>query len=195
MFAVCEKEESKVVPGPRLFVPPPGIATDIMSLLNLRMYGDRIDDYGHFFNYDFYSGITLFVDSPISPFSLWHEDAFVVNWHEYSTVKEYVKDGGNLKSCLLAKFSENLIYRKLLLNTGNGQLGFANPNDILGTGHDRHSFCPSHWGQNVLGETLMEVREILRKRVPTLEKVLSLRPHWLIYFSHLSLNLEALYGL
>ena len=27
------------------------------------------------------------------------------------------------------------------------------------------------------------------------EKVLSLRPHWLIYFSHLSLNLETLCGL
>ena len=72
-------------------------------------------------------------------------------------VKEYVKDGGNLKSCLLAKFSKNLIYRKLLLYIGNG--------------YDCYSFCPRHWGQNVLGETLMEVREILRKRVPTLEEI------------------------
>ena len=70
-----------------------------MSLLNLSMFGDSIDDYGHLFNYDFYSGITLFVDSPIRPFGLWHQEAFVVNGHEYSSVKEYVKDGGNLKNC------------------------------------------------------------------------------------------------
>ena len=67
-----------------------------------------------------------------------------------------------------AKFSQNSGLRKKLLRTGDKTLVEASPHDIIwGIGlaaDDPDALDPDKWrGQNLLGKTLMAVRERLRK--------------------------------
>ncbi len=67
----------------------------------------------------------------------------------------------------LLKFSQNLDLKANLLNTGDELLAEANPYDktwgIGLTATNKDAFYPHKWkGQNLLGKTLMKVREELR---------------------------------
>ena len=68
---------------------------------------------------------------------------------------------------LMCKFSQNLQFKQILLATGDKTLVEASPLDkIYGIGIDRKhpdATNPSQWrGQNLLGNTLMEVRRDLQ---------------------------------
>lgn len=66
----------------------------------------------------------------------------------------------------LAKFSQNVDLLKLLLNTGDSILAEASPYDrIYGIGmkEDNPNIKnTSKWGQNILGNAIMNVRDLLR---------------------------------
>ena len=84
-------------------------------------------------------------------------DGFI--WDKYRC--EVVKRGN------LAKFSQNDKLMDYLLGTGDKILVEASPKDtIWGIGlaeHEPEACCPSMWrGENLLGFTLMEVRDELR---------------------------------
>lgn len=68
---------------------------------------------------------------------------------------------------LMAKFSQNIDLKKELLNTGNALLAECAVKDVIwGIGlsmNDPNRFHTHNWrGKNLLGYTLMKVREILR---------------------------------
>lgn len=70
-----------------------------------------------------------------------------------------------LYSGLLAKFAQREDLMLYLLDTENRQLGEASRDNTWGIGMtllDRHALSPTHWkGNNLLGNTLMEVRQEL----------------------------------
>ncbi|MCP3663061.1 MAG: NADAR family protein [Gammaproteobacteria bacterium] len=72
-----------------------------------------------------------------------------------------------LLDALLAKFNQHEGCRRYLLKTTGTRLAYCDPKDqLLGTGVDRFSpeaDDPAKWtGENLVGETLMKVRDILR---------------------------------
>lgn len=69
-----------------------------------------------------------------------------------------------MKQCLVAKYTQNENYRKILLETGNKVLVEARPTDkVWGVGvaiGDRNLYNELTWkGRNLLGRCLMEVRD------------------------------------
>ena len=73
-----------------------------------------------------------------------------------------------MKAALLAKFTQNENHKRALLDTGNKILVEASPSDrVWGVGleiGDRRLYSENTWrGQNLLGQCLMEVREIIRQ--------------------------------
>lgn len=65
------------------------------------------------------------------------------------------------------QFSQNIVMKKILLETGNKEIVEASPFDnIWGIGltETRAQIEPrSKWGENLLGKAIMEVRDLLRK--------------------------------
>lgn len=73
-----------------------------------------------------------------------------------------------MKAALLAKFTQNENHKQTLLETGNKILVEASPSDrVWGVGvgiGDRRLYSERTWrGQNLLGQALMEIREIIRQ--------------------------------
>lgn len=73
-----------------------------------------------------------------------------------------------MKAALLAKFSQNDNHKESLLGTGDKVLVEASPHDrVWGVGReigDRRLYSEKTWrGQNLLGQCLMEVRDIIRQ--------------------------------
>lgn len=73
-----------------------------------------------------------------------------------------------MKAALLAKFTQNENHQRTLLETGNKILVEASPSDrVWGVGleiGDRRLYSERTWqGQNLLGQCLIEVREIIRQ--------------------------------
>lgn len=73
-----------------------------------------------------------------------------------------------MRAVLLAKFTQNENHKRALLDTGNKILVEASPSDrVWGVGleiGDRRLYSQNTWrGQNLLGQCLMEVREIIRQ--------------------------------
>lgn len=64
-----------------------------------------------------------------------------------------------------AKFSQNPVLKEYLLNTGDSVLVEGSPSDCIWGIGLRYSLNPLEWrGENLLGFTLMEVRDALRSR-------------------------------
>ena len=64
-----------------------------------------------------------------------------------------------------AKFSQNDKLKEFLLNTGNSEIVEASPVDNIwgiGFSSDKAMENIDKWGQNLLGETLMKVRAVLK---------------------------------
>ncbi len=64
-----------------------------------------------------------------------------------------------------AKFSQNDKLKEFLLNTGNCEIVEASPVDNIwgiGFSSDKAMENIGKWGQNLLGKTLMKVREVLK---------------------------------
>ncbi|MGM9844424.1 MAG: NADAR family protein, partial [Muribaculaceae bacterium] len=95
----------------------------------------------------------------------------VRNFNEYvwkKNCQEIVKRGN------LAKFSQNPKLMEYLLGTGDKILVEASPNDTIwgiGLAEDAPEVCNPHlWqGENLLGFTLMEVRDMLRGKIEETE--------------------------
>lgn len=67
-----------------------------------------------------------------------------------------------------AKFSQNEEFKEMLLSTGDEILVEASPYDrIWGIGYEEKDAVENidNWGENLLGEVLMEVRETLKKEL------------------------------
>lgn len=75
------------------------------------------------------------------------------------------KEGFMYNACY-AKFSQNDKLKDFLLGTGNREIVEASPMDNIwgiGFSSDKAMENIDKWGQNLLGKTLMKVREELRK--------------------------------
>lgn len=75
---------------------------------------------------------------------------------KWDAVKEEALNRG-----LLAKFTQNAAYKRVLLDTGDSILAYLTLDSYLGIG--REDYDGGEWsGENVLGEVLMNVREFIR---------------------------------